>query len=354
MSKKDMPIGISLFLILFLVFEIYYFFVDYLFTGLYPFHGYTLESLGHIPYSLVTIVLYTIVVFSLYKIIMGFILITEWARKFTIVYCVWASLWPLWGMIIGNRLGENLIFFAIYILTIIYLLSSYVIKYFEKTIVFTYGPYTLYTRKIHLINSDRIIDIYFFSTHAPKSGTPCAMPEGYEVGINPRTKMPYLQKIGKTKVFKYGNYTLYTRKIKLKNVNQERDMYFFSPHKPKSGNPCAKPDGYELGVNSKTGLPYLRKIGKKPKEEKTKEKEEKPVEQKTESKPSNVIYVVNRPQPGQVKGDWAVRSHGKIYSSHRTQENAIKAAKKIAKEKNATVMIQGVDGKFRDSLKPKK
>ena len=131
-------------------------------------------------------------------------------------------------------------------------------------------------------------------------------------------------------------------------------MYFFSPHKPKSGNPCAKPDGYELGVNSKTGLPYLRKIGKKPKEEKTKEKEEKPFEQKTESKPSNVIYVVNRPQPGQVKGDWAVRSHGKIYSSHRTQENAIKAAKKIAKEKNATVMIQGVDGKFRDSLKPKK
>jgi hypothetical protein len=351
MFKKDMPLGISLFLILFLVFEIYYFFIDYLFTGLYPFHGYTLESLGYVPYLLVTLVLYFIVIFSLYKITQGFLIVTEWARKFAIVYNIWASLWPLWGIIIGNRTGENLIFFAIYILIIFYLLSSYVIKYFEKIKVFTYGLYTLYTRKIHLINSDRIIDIYFFSTHPPKSGDPCAMPEGYEVGINPRTKMPYLQKIGKPKVFTYGDYTLYTRKIKLKNVNRELDMYFFSPHKPKSGSPCAKPDGYELGVNSKTGLPYLRKIGKKPK---TKEKEGKTVEQKTESKPSNVIYVVNRPQPGQVKGDWAVRSHGKIYSSHRTQENAIKAAKKIAKEKNATVMIQGVDGKFRDGLKPKK
>jgi len=360
MFKKDMPMGISLFLILFLIFEIYYFFIDYLFTGLYPFHGYTLESLGYIPYLIVTLVLYFIVIFSLYKITQGFLLVTEWARKFAIVYNIWASLWPLWGIIIGNRTGENLIFFAIYILIIFYLLSSYVIKYFEKTKVFTYGPYTLYTRKIHLINSNRIIDIYFFSTHPPKSGTPCAMPEGYEVGINPRTKMPYLQKIGKPEIFKYGKYTLYTRKIKLKNVNKELDMYFFSPHKPKSGSPCAKPEGYELGVNSKTGLPYLRKTGKKPKpkeEPKTKEKEEKTTEtneQKTETKPSNVIYVVNRPQPGQVKGDWAVRSHGKIYSSHRTQENAIKAAKKIAKEKNATVMIQGVDGKFRDSLKPKK
>ena len=362
MFKKDMPRGISLFLILFLVFEIYYFFIDYLFTGLYPFHGYTLDSLGYIPYLIVTLILYAIVLISLYKITQGFIRIEDWARKFAIVYSIWASLWPLWGMIIGNRVVENLLFFIIYILIIIYLMTSYVKKYFEKTNVFTYGEYTLYTRKVHLVNANRYIDIYFFCKHTPKSGTACAMPEGYEVGINPKTKMPYLQKIGKAKIFKYKGYTLYTRKIKLKNVNRELDIYFFSPHKPKSGKSCAKPEGYEVGVNSKTGLPYLKKTGKKTKtkEEKTEEvkepekEEEKPTEEKTESKPSNVIYVVNRPQPGQVKGDWAVRSHGKIYSSHRTQENAIKAAKKIAKEKEATVMIQGTLGKFRDALKPKK
>jgi hypothetical protein len=70
-------------------------------------------------------------------------------------------------------------------------------------------------------------------------------------------------------------------------------------------------------------------------------------------KPSNVIYVVSKPQPGQVKGDWAVRGHGKIYSHHRLKDSAIKQARKIAKEKNATVLIQNTDGTFSGSFKPK-
>jgi len=70
-------------------------------------------------------------------------------------------------------------------------------------------------------------------------------------------------------------------------------------------------------------------------------------------KPSNVIYVVSKPQPGQVKGDWAVRGHGKIYSHHRLKESAIKEARKIAKEKDATVLIQNTDGTFSGSYKPK-
>lgn len=70
-------------------------------------------------------------------------------------------------------------------------------------------------------------------------------------------------------------------------------------------------------------------------------------------KPSNIIYVVSRPQPGQVKGDWAVRGHGKIYSHHRKKESAIKKARKIGKEKNATVLVQNTDGTFSESFKPK-
>jgi len=70
-------------------------------------------------------------------------------------------------------------------------------------------------------------------------------------------------------------------------------------------------------------------------------------------KPSNIIYVVSKPQPGQVKGDWAVRGHGKIYSHHRKKENAIKQAKKIAEGKNATVLIQKTDGTFSEGFKPK-
>jgi len=70
-------------------------------------------------------------------------------------------------------------------------------------------------------------------------------------------------------------------------------------------------------------------------------------------KPSNVIYVVSKPQPGEVRGDWAVRSHGKIFSHHKTKENAINEARKIAKKRNATVMVQNTDGTFSDGFKPR-
>lgn len=73
----------------------------------------------------------------------------------------------------------------------------------------------------------------------------------------------------------------------------------------------------------------------------------------TKRKPANVIYVVSKPQPGQVKGDWAVRSHGKIFSHHRTKENAIKAARMIARARNATVLVQNTDGNFSDGFKPR-
>ena len=271
---KEMPPGISIFLLLFLIFEVYYFFVDCLFTGLYPFYGYVLDSLQNIPYLLITLFLYIIIVFALYKITQGFIFREEWARKFAILFSIWGSSWTVWAMLIGNRVFENLVFFAIYVAMIIYLMSSYVKEYFEKVEVFTYGPYTLYTRKVHLMHADRVIDIYFFSGHKPKSGKTCPMPEGYKVGINKRSNMPYLKKKG-------------TKKAEAKR------------------------------------------------------------------KPSNVIYVVSKPQPGEVRGDWAVRSHGKTFSHHKTKATAIKEARKIAKQKNATVMIQNTDGTFSEGFKPR-
>jgi hypothetical protein len=70
-------------------------------------------------------------------------------------------------------------------------------------------------------------------------------------------------------------------------------------------------------------------------------------------KPANVIYVVSKPQPGQVKGDWAVRSHSKIFSHHRKKQSAINAARKVAKEKGATVLVQNTDGTFSDGFRPR-
>jgi hypothetical protein len=70
-------------------------------------------------------------------------------------------------------------------------------------------------------------------------------------------------------------------------------------------------------------------------------------------KSSNVIYVVSKPQPGEVRGDWACRDHSKIYSHHKTKEKAIKVARKLAKNRNATVMVQNTDGTFSDGFKPR-
>ena len=92
MSKKDMPPGISLFLVLFLIFEVYYFFVDFLFVGLYPYHGYSLESLSFIPYLGILLLVFIFVIFSLYKITQGFIFKEDWARKYAIMFCVIASI----------------------------------------------------------------------------------------------------------------------------------------------------------------------------------------------------------------------------------------------------------------------
>ena len=69
--------------------------------------------------------------------------------------------------------------------------------------------------------------------------------------------------------------------------------------------------------------------------------------------PSNVIYVVIRPQPGQVRGDWGVRGHEKIYSNHRTKMTAINKARKIARKHNATIMVQNTDGTFSRGFRPR-
>ena len=58
--------------------------------------------------------------------------------------------------------------------------------------------------------------------------------------------------------FMYEGWTLYCREVELKGGKKQM-IYFFSKRKPKSGNPCEKPSGYKVGVNKRTGLPYLKK-----------------------------------------------------------------------------------------------
>jgi len=61
-------------------------------------------------------------------------------------------------------------------------------------------------------------------------------------------------------VFKHEDWTLYTRDVKLKG-GRNQTIYFFAKNKPKSGEPCDIPQGWEI-MNSKasgSGMPYLRK-----------------------------------------------------------------------------------------------
>jgi hypothetical protein len=59
-------------------------------------------------------------------------------------------------------------------------------------------------------------------------------------------------------VYTQGDYKLYTRDVELKG-GKVQTIYFFSKRIPKSGKTCDLPSGYEVGVNKRTGLPYLKK-----------------------------------------------------------------------------------------------
>jgi len=62
---------------------------------------------------------------------------------------------------------------------------------------------------------------------------------------------------GKIMVFKYGEWQLYVIEPNFKYIGK-RKMYFFSKKKPSRGTPCDMPDGYEMKINKRTGLPYLK------------------------------------------------------------------------------------------------
>jgi len=65
-----------------------------------------------------------------------------------------------------------------------------------------------------------------------------------------------LQKEGKG--HRYKGYTLYRKEIKL-GSDKKRTIHFFSKEKPDDGKQVQLPDGYEVKVNRKTGVPYIRR-----------------------------------------------------------------------------------------------
>ncbi|HJQ93034.1 MAG TPA: hypothetical protein VJ874_01980 [Candidatus Thermoplasmatota archaeon] len=80
------------------------------------------------------------------------------------------------------------------------------------------------------------------------ASVPLPRPAAVPVAQPPRDAVP----------FTYNGYTLYSRKVELKNGG-ERTIWFFSKRRPASGSMAAKPPGFHVGVNERTGLPFLKK-----------------------------------------------------------------------------------------------
>ena len=59
--------------------------------------------------------------------------------------------------------------------------------------------------------------------------------------------------------YKQDGYVLHKREVELKGGRQQV-IYFFCKegNTPKSGVPCDMPDKKVVGVNKRTGLPYLK------------------------------------------------------------------------------------------------
>ena len=59
-------------------------------------------------------------------------------------------------------------------------------------------------------------------------------------------------------ICKYQGFTLYKRTIK-RHDKKNKTIHFFSKVKPKAGKPCHLPNGYQIAVNHKTRIPYIKK-----------------------------------------------------------------------------------------------
>jgi len=66
------------------------------------------------------------------------------------------------------------------------------------------------------------------------------------------------QKLEEIKGYKHGDYTLYRKKIEAR-AGKKRTVHFFSKGEPEDGKPAELPPGFEVKVNKKTGVPYLKK-----------------------------------------------------------------------------------------------
>ena len=200
---RNILVGIKLFVGVIVLFIIYY----YVSQLIYPLYTSEVSYSWFLSFSTLTILFWIDVILTivlLYAVTIGFYKAKNWARLYAIFYLFLSSLGAL-AMIYYFRwkIFERYLYFVFYVILIMYLNMSYVKTYFNK------------------------------STNS----------------IFPKRK---------EHVYRHGEYTLYTIDVKLRS-GKTQNIYFFSKKIPEHGIPCDKPNDYTLGINSKTGMPFLKK-----------------------------------------------------------------------------------------------
>jgi hypothetical protein len=201
MERKEVPLGIIVFVIFIIALDGFYF------STL----GYYLMFVnGYLPtflsLSLRSIVMWTDVVLTVLSLIIipyGFLTRKKQARTYAFVFLAWSALGAiLYIAMTGDRLIRFPLF-VLYVLSMTYLLMSPAKRYFSKN---------------------------------PKAAVPSEPMKEYT----------------------YGDYTLYSKLVHLKNKKTQL-IYYFSKRKPKSGTPASFPMGFEVHTSKRSGLPYLKR-----------------------------------------------------------------------------------------------
>jgi hypothetical protein len=200
-ERRKIPSGIVVFVIFIVILDFLYFYLlgDAMISG-------TIDLTTILSVSLRSLMIWIdvlLAVLSLVLIPYGFSTAKNWSRIFALIVLTWAL---FRSIVYISMTGEKIlgfVFFVLLFISLLYLLMSGVKRYFGKS-------------SIPLAHSEE-----------PKE-------------------------------YSYGLYTLYSEFVKLRNGKTQL-IFFFSKRTPKSGNPSTFPEGYQVEVSKRSGLPYLKK-----------------------------------------------------------------------------------------------
>lgn len=194
-ENNKVALGIWTFTFVAIITALYYYYT--LYTGTYEYMDslFSFSLIGLLFW--IDILLLFVLVFSATY---GFYHRKKWARTFVIFFLLYNSFWAIMSIFVLRwQIFEHYVYFFTNIVFLMYFNLSFVKDYFKN---------------------------------------------GRE-----KKEKPF---------FTYKGYILHKKEIETKS-GKPRVFYFFSKTVKTSGVPCKKPNGYEVFINKRTGLPYLKK-----------------------------------------------------------------------------------------------